>query len=127
VRFATSLFGGRLLADSALRAMVRPHLGADGRPVGGGAVRLGWALAEWHGVREVMHGGGTPQVSGLLYLLPARRFAVASPMNLEGASDAATWRGTSRRSSSGATLRTGEAPVSANAIGRRHGAVGSAR
>jgi serine beta-lactamase-like protein LACTB, mitochondrial len=87
LRFATSLFGGRLLADSALRVMVRPHVGADGGPVGGGAVGLGWALGEWHGVREVMHGGGTPQVSGFLYLLPAKRFAAAFLMNLEGASD----------------------------------------
>ncbi len=37
----------------------------------------------WYGEHEAFHGGGTPQVSGILYLLPERRFAVVLLMNLE--------------------------------------------
>ena len=48
---------------------------------------MGWALGDWYGVQEVSHGGGTPQVCALLYLLPAKRFVVAVTMNLESVPD----------------------------------------
>ena len=42
---------------------------------------------DWYGEREAFHGGITPGVSTVLYLLPDRRFAVAIMMNLEGVGD----------------------------------------
>jgi CubicO group peptidase (beta-lactamase class C family) len=48
---------------------------------------LGWALSDWYGVQEVLHGGGTPQVCALLYMVPARGFVVAFMMNLEAVPD----------------------------------------
>jgi len=45
---------------------------------------LGWGLDSLAGEPEVYHGGQTPQVTGILAMLPRRRFAVAVLMNLEG-------------------------------------------
>ena len=42
---------------------------------------------DWYGEQEAFHGGITPGVSTVLYLLPNRRFAVAIMMNLEGVGD----------------------------------------
>ena len=48
---------------------------------------LGWALfpdEKWYGQREAFHTGGTPGVSGILYLMPDVKLAIAILMNLEG-------------------------------------------
>ena len=45
---------------------------------------LGWATDTWYGVQEVSHGGGVPQVSVFLYLLPAKGFVVAFPIGSSG-------------------------------------------
>jgi serine beta-lactamase-like protein LACTB len=87
VRFGIAVLRGTLVADSSRRLMFQ----AQGRPgdrapedIGYG---LGWAVADWYGVQEVMHGGGTPQVCAFLYLLPAKGFVVAFMMNLEAVAD----------------------------------------
>jgi CubicO group peptidase (beta-lactamase class C family) len=86
VRFGLALLDGKLVADSSRRLMWQvqraPTDSASKEGYG-----LGWALGDWYGVQEVSHGGGTPQVCALLYLLPAKRIVVAFMMNLETVPD----------------------------------------
>lgn len=86
-RFAAAFMSDRLVSRETVEAMLKPTRLADGEVVGYG---LGWGLfpeETWYGQREAFHGGGTPQVSGMLYLLPDRRFAVAVLTNLEEVDD----------------------------------------
>lgn len=85
-RFVAALMNGELLAHSTLDSMLMPQRTVSGETVPYG---LGWGLfpgEDWYGEKEAFHGGMTPGVSGMLYMLPARRFAVALLMNLEGVS-----------------------------------------
>ncbi len=82
-RFGAAVMTHRVIGAKALERMLTPVRLADGTIVPYG---LGWGLfpgEDWYGEREAFHGGVTPQVSGTLYLLPDRRFAVALFMNLE--------------------------------------------
>jgi len=87
VRFGEAELSGALVADSSRRLMwqVQKAPGDTARRDEG--YGLGWALSDWYGVQEVSHGGGTPQVCALLYLLPAKGFVVAIMMNLEAVAD----------------------------------------
>ncbi|MCO6478668.1 MAG: beta-lactamase family protein [Phaeodactylibacter sp.] len=83
-RFAAAFMNGSLLSRQSMERMLEPQqtLSGDTIPYG-----LGWGLfpgEDWYGEREAFHGGMTPGVSTVLYLLPDRRFAVAIMMNLEG-------------------------------------------
>ena len=85
-RFAIAVMEHRLVQEETFEQMITPVRLRNGEAMGTG---LGWGLfpgEEWYGEREVFHGGVTPQVSGMLYLLPDQRFAVAIHMNLEGVS-----------------------------------------
>lgn len=85
-RFAIAVMRHRLVSAETLEAMLTPVRLRDGEIVPYG---LGWGLfpgEDWHGYREAFHGGVTPQVSGMLYLLPEAELAVAMLMNLEGVS-----------------------------------------
>jgi serine beta-lactamase-like protein LACTB, mitochondrial len=82
-RFAAALMAGRLVTPATLEHMFTPARLANGELVPYG---LGWGLfpgEDWYGQREAFHGGGTPEVSGVLYLLPDAKFAVAILSNLE--------------------------------------------
>ncbi len=87
VRFGTSVLDGTLVRDSTRQLMFRIPNGASGQPLENDSYALGWAISDWYGVQEVMHGGGTPQACALLYLLPEKRFVVAFMMNLEAVPD----------------------------------------
>lgn len=83
-RFAAAVMNHRLISAETLEQMLEPVQLRSGSVVENG---LGWGLfpgEDWYGEREAFHGGVTPQVSGTLYLLPGRRFAVAILTNLEG-------------------------------------------
>lgn len=83
-RFAVALMDHQLVRAETFERMITPVRLRDGEVVPYG---LGWGLfpgETWYGEREVFHGGVTPRVSGMLYLLPDRRFAVAILTNLEG-------------------------------------------
>ena len=83
-RFAIAVMDHRLVSSETFEDMITPQVLPDGTELGNG---LGWGLfpgEDWYGEREAFHGGITPQVSGMLYLLPDRRFAVALLTNLEG-------------------------------------------
>ena len=82
-RFAAALMNHRIIALETFEQMLTPVRLKNGEIVPYG---LGWGLfpgEDWYGEREAFHGGVTPEVSGMLYLLPDRRFAVALLMNLE--------------------------------------------
>ena len=86
VHFGLAVLGGKLVADSARRLMWQVQR-APTDSVSNEGYGFGWALGDWYGVQEVMHGGGTPQVCAFLYLLPAKRIVVAFMMNLEAVPD----------------------------------------
>ncbi len=82
-RFAAAVMNHQLIAKETFETMIRPVRLPDGKATGYG---LGWGLfpdETWYGEREAFHGGSTPGASGMLYLLPDRRFAVAILTNLE--------------------------------------------
>lgn len=83
-RFAAALMNHELVRPETLEAMRTPTRLPQEKITGYG-MGLGVMAADdlWYGEREAFHGGGTPQVSGVLYMLPERRFAVILLMNLE--------------------------------------------
>ena len=86
-RFGLAVLAGNLVADSTRQLMWQVQRGPNDSAETNEGYGLGWALGDWYGVQEVSHGGGTPQVCALLYLLPAKRFVVAFMMNLESVPD----------------------------------------
>lgn len=85
--FARNFMNYTLVEEATKELMLTPQKTSDGKVVGYG---LGWGLfpdETWYGQREAFHGGGTPKVSGILYLMPDIEFAVAILMNLEGVSE----------------------------------------
>ena len=86
-RFAAAFMGDELVSAETRREMLEPGRTGEGEVV---AYGLGWGLMpdeDWYGHQEAFHGGGTPQVAGMLYLLPDAGFAVAILMNREGVQD----------------------------------------
>lgn len=85
--FARAFMNKELVGINTIKEMLAPQKTADGITLPYG---LGWALfpdEKWYGEMEAFHGGGSPGVSGILYLLPDRNFAVAILMNMEGVSE----------------------------------------
>lgn len=85
-RFAIGVMNGTLIRRATFEQMLSPVRLPDGEVA---ALGLGWGLfpgETWYGEREAFHGGMTPMVSAMLYLLPDRQFAVAILTNLEGVS-----------------------------------------
>ena len=83
VRFALACSDGTLLQAATWNQMASPFMTRQ-RKVLNERYGLGWGLDSIDGELEVFHGGQTPHVTGILALLPRRRFAVAVLMNLEG-------------------------------------------
>ena len=83
VKFAIALRNGTLVAESTRIQMWTPQKTSDGNEISYG---LGWRISERNGRKEISHGGGQPRVSTLIFLVPAKRVAVALMMNLEGVS-----------------------------------------
>lgn len=87
VAFASAAMDGTLVREDTFARMIEPQRTASGEVLSYG---IGWGLIPdelWYGEKEAFHGGGTPGVSGVLYLLPGRRFAVAILTNLEDVED----------------------------------------
>ena len=86
-RFAKAFMSNMLLKEETKKMMLLPQKTNAGTVTSYG---LGWGLfpdEKWYGEIEAFHGGGTPGVNGMLYLLPDRQFAVVVLMNREGVSD----------------------------------------
>ncbi len=87
VLFAAAVMENKLVSQKTFEQMLTPQKTKAGKTIEYG---LGWGLfpgEDWYGEREAFHGGQSPQVSSVLYLLPGRHFAVAIQTNLEGVSD----------------------------------------
>lgn len=85
VRFMQAWMDGRLVSDSTRKLMLTPYrLPGKGGTVDG--YGMGWFLDVYHGMRAGLHGGGTPQVSGIAFFVPEKRLAVAGIFNLENLS-----------------------------------------
>jgi len=73
---------GRFVSARTQALMLTPFvLPRDGGTVDG--FGLGWFLDLYHGSRAGYHGGGTPQVSGIAFLVPEKRIAVAGIFNIQ--------------------------------------------
>ncbi len=81
VKFAIALRNGTLVAESTRIQMWTPQKTSDGNEISYG---LGWRISERNGRKEISHGGGQQRVSTLIFLVPAKRVAVALMMDLEG-------------------------------------------
>lgn len=82
VRFMQAWMNGKFVSDSTRKLMLSPYA----LPRHGGTVDnfgLGWFLDDYHGMRAGLHGGGTPQVSGIAFFVPEKRLAIAGVFNLE--------------------------------------------
>ncbi|WP_170110575.1 serine hydrolase domain-containing protein [Flavilitoribacter nigricans] len=85
--FAIAFMDAQLVSADTRELMLTPQKTSSGETI---AYGYGWGLfpdEKWYGQREAFHGGGTPQVSGVLYLLPDVQFGVVILMNLEGVNE----------------------------------------
>jgi CubicO group peptidase (beta-lactamase class C family) len=83
--FAARFLDCKLVSCGMRDAMLAPQTLNNGEPIDYG---FGWGLAtgqNWYGETEAFHGGSSPGASGMIYVLPRRRFAVVFLTNLESA------------------------------------------
>jgi serine beta-lactamase-like protein LACTB len=83
--FAARFLDCKLVSCGMRDAMLAPQTLNNGEPIDYG---FGWGLAtgqNWYGETEAFHGGSSPGASGMIYVLPRRRFAVVFLSNLESA------------------------------------------
>ncbi len=85
VRFMMAWMDGKFVSAKTRALMLSPYvLPRSGDTLDG--FGLGWFLDVYHGMRAGLHGGGTPQVSGIVFFVPEKRLAIAGIFNLEGIS-----------------------------------------
>jgi serine beta-lactamase-like protein LACTB, mitochondrial len=81
VRFMNAWMAGVLVSEQTKKMMTEPYrLPHDGTVDGFG---LGWFFDDYHGMKAVHCGGGTPQVSGFVFFVPEKRIAISGLFNLE--------------------------------------------
>ncbi len=83
-RFGLAFANDRLVSAASRQLMLRETRLANGDTVNYG---LGWLINEHRGIQIASHGGGTPQVTGLLLVAPAQRLSIAILFNLEDVPD----------------------------------------
>ena len=82
VRFLNAYMAGRLVSPASIATMMEPYR----LPRHGGTVDnfgMGWFVDEYRGMPVGFHGGGTPQVSGIVFFVPAKKLAIAGVFNVE--------------------------------------------
>jgi serine beta-lactamase-like protein LACTB len=82
VRFMTTFMDGGYVSAKTQAAMLTPYV----LPRHGGTVDgygMGWFLLDYQGMRAGMHGGGTPQVSGIDFFVPEKHIAIAGIFNVQ--------------------------------------------
>jgi len=82
VRFMNAWMSGTFVSAKTQAEMLTPYV----LPRHNGTVDgygMGWFLDDYHGMRAGMHGGGTPEVSGIVFFVPEKKLAVAGLFNLE--------------------------------------------
>lgn len=79
-RFGLAFANDRLVSARGRDEMLAETQLANGDTVNYG---FGWLVNNHHGVRYIAHGGGTPQVSGMLLVAPEAHVSIALLFNLE--------------------------------------------
>jgi hypothetical protein len=72
---------GRLVSPAIMKIMLEPYKLRNGTIDNFG---LGLFIDDYHGMRAGLYGGGTAQVSALIFFVPEKKLAVAGMFNLEG-------------------------------------------
>jgi hypothetical protein len=72
---------GRLVSRSDMDTMLAVCRLNDGSTVDN--FGHGWFIDDYHGMKAGTYGGGTAQVSGVVFFVPARDLSVAGIFNLE--------------------------------------------
>jgi CubicO group peptidase (beta-lactamase class C family) len=85
VRFMNWWMDGRFVSPQTMSLMLRPFVLRDGKSTVDN-FGLGWFIDDYHGMKAGLYGGGTPQVSGVVFFVPEKRLAVAGIFNLENIS-----------------------------------------
>jgi serine beta-lactamase-like protein LACTB len=81
VRFMHAWMAGRLVSPATMKMMLEPYKLRSGTIDNFG---LGLFIDDYHGMKAGLYGGGTAQVSALIFFVPERKLAVAGMFNLEG-------------------------------------------
>ena len=80
VRFMNAWMEGRLVSPATMKLMLEPYKLRSGTIDNFG---LGLFIDDYHGMKSGLYGGGTAQVSALIFFVPEKRLAVAGMFNLE--------------------------------------------
>ena len=81
VRFMNAWMEVRLVSQSTMQQMLAPYKLRNGTIDNFG---LGLFIDDYHGMKAALYGGGTAQVSALIFFVLEKRLAVAGMLNLEG-------------------------------------------
>jgi CubicO group peptidase (beta-lactamase class C family) len=81
VRFMNAWMEGRLVSQATMKLMLEPYKLRHGTIDNFG---LGWFIDDYHGMKAGLYGGGTAQVSALVFFVPEKQLAIAGMFNLEG-------------------------------------------
>jgi serine beta-lactamase-like protein LACTB, mitochondrial len=81
VRFMNAWMAARFLSPATMKTMLEPYKLRSGTVDNFG---LGWFIDDYHGMRAGLYGGGTAQVSAVVFFVPEKQLAVAGMFNLEG-------------------------------------------
>ena len=81
VRFMHTWMAGRLVSPATMKMMLEPYKLRSGTIDNFG---LGFFIDDYHGMKAGLYGGGTAQVSALIFFVPEKKLAVAGMFNLEG-------------------------------------------
>jgi CubicO group peptidase (beta-lactamase class C family) len=82
VRFMNAWMAGKLVSRATMDTMLAVCKLNDGSTVDN--FGHGWFIDDYHGMKAGLYGGGTPQVSGVVFFVPARDLAIAGLFDLEG-------------------------------------------
>ncbi|HKV33049.1 MAG TPA: serine hydrolase [Pyrinomonadaceae bacterium] len=80
LKYATSIMDGRLLSAEGMIAATTSMATRDGRLTD---YAMGWETTPYQGRYIITHSGGQQETLTLLYVLPARKLALAIAMNFE--------------------------------------------
>ena len=81
IRFMNAWMAARFVSPGTMKTMLEPYKLRSGTIDNFG---LGWFIDDYHGTNAGLYGGGTAQVSALVFFVPEKQLAVAGMFNLEG-------------------------------------------
>jgi serine beta-lactamase-like protein LACTB len=81
IRFMNVWMAGRFVSAPTMKKMLEPYPLLEGTIDNFG---LGWFIDDYHGMKAGLYGGGTAQVTGVVFLVPEKQLAISGLFNLEG-------------------------------------------